>query len=81
MLYYSRPYAIIVILGTVTHLYYILEEFLSLQPMFPPKRFDSFPLCSDWVDAEKDEMLSHFSLNIGTIPQNINVFVKAKERR
>ena len=41
------------------------EEVLSLQPMFPPKRFDTFlPLsCHSLGDAQKVWMPSDFSFN------------------
>ena len=39
-------------IGSTTYLYH--EEFLSLQPMFPPKPFDNFPPeggCSEGLGA------------------------------
>ena len=40
------------------------KEVLSLQPMFPPKRFDNFSPCLG--DAQKVEIRSDVSSNQGT---------------
>ena len=49
----------LVILGNPFNL--MNEVFLFLQPIFPPKRFDTFPL--DRLDAQKVHMRSDVSLN------------------